>query len=100
MAAPIKKVEVFPYPNDDKYRGGAGFDLRCVALGRNGTINATGVEVYATEKVVTLTPITTRGVPGRCYIELPNDPAFLRALAEKAIQVADGATLAETPLTA
>ncbi len=42
-------------------------------LGRNGYFKCRGVDVWvdAEDGIVTLTPITSRGERGRCFLEIP-----------------------------
>ena len=75
------------FPNKGK-REWRGIPLHCLALGRNGTINAAGLEVLEQDDVVTLSAITSKGTVGRCYIELPKDSATLRSVAEALLEIA------------
>jgi hypothetical protein len=45
------------------------------ALGRNGYLRVKGLEVCVDGGLVTLRPITSRNVPGRCSIELDKSMA-------------------------
>ena len=42
-------------------------------LGRNGTFNCTGLAITGNDytKTLTIEPITSKDVTGRCYIEIP-----------------------------
>lgn len=42
-------------------------------LGRNGFFKASGVEVNSFEDTLILSPITTKGVVGRCQIHIPSE---------------------------
>jgi hypothetical protein len=54
------------------------------SYGRNRTIKTTGIVVQAMQKDVTLYPVTSRGsISHNAYLELPADPAVLRALAKE-----------------
>lgn len=52
------------------------------AMGRNGTMKCSGIEVMPTNgpadgrHTVMLTPLTSRGNPGNCWIELTNECAL------------------------
>lgn len=43
------------------------------SLGRNGYVHVTGIDIDAYDKIVRLTPINTRGLRTKCFIELPKD---------------------------
>ena len=75
------------YPNQGRHER-RGIPLRCLALGRNGTVNAAALEILEQQDVVTLSPVTTRGAVGRCWIELPRDSATLRAVADVLNEIA------------
>lgn len=51
------------------------------ALGRNGTMDITGVIVTDRSEHVSLAPITSKGKEGRCVIEIPKNRATLTAVA-------------------
>ena len=70
------------YPDEGRYdEGGLGY--RCEAMGRNGSMYVAALEVRELNKVVSLTPITSRGLAGRCCIEIPKDAATLRSIARE-----------------
>jgi hypothetical protein len=52
---------------------GGRVKLYTTSLGRNGTINTRGLVIHSRPSVITLTPITSRGLMGRCYIEVHQD---------------------------
>lgn len=63
------------------------FKKRITAFkGRNGVMKCSGVEVYRGGDLSTmwLSPLTSRGVVGRCYIEVPVEdiPALIKAIRE------------------
>lgn len=61
-------------------------------MGRNGYFHSTAVEVTAMScGLIALQPITSRNRVARCVIELPDDPATLRALAQVLIDLAASA---------
>jgi hypothetical protein len=73
---------------------------RTAFLGRNGYFKSTGVSIYKDDSTVwfdaspetkpvpriILEPITSRGVTGRCCIEIPLEaiPKFIKALKKEA----------------
>ena len=75
------------YPNDGRHAR-QGIALRCLFLGRNGAFHASGLEVTEHNDVVTMTPITGKGRPARCFIEIPKDAETLRALAARLLAIA------------
>src|SRR5512137_651482 len=40
-------------------------------IGRNGCFKSTGLDILKLGNVVTIQPITSKGVAGRCMIEIP-----------------------------
>ena len=58
-------------------------------LGRNGTFKCRGVELLATGDDLSITPITSRGITGRCDISIPQEaiPQLIEKL--KALLPAD-----------
>jgi len=52
---------------------------KCVAIGRNGTMNCVGLNISVRlrpgdgKHIIDLTPINSRGLPGHCVIEYPVD---------------------------
>ena len=68
-------------------------DFRIYALGRNGHINVTALEVSCDAELVRLTPHSSRGLSPSSYIEMPNDPAVLRSLAHQLLQLANDASV-------
>lgn len=47
------------------------------ALGRNGWMNCTGLNIHQCRNYIALCPITSRNKEGRCQIELPSSPQVL-----------------------
>jgi len=47
------------------------YDRNVNFIGRNGYFKASGLDIYANESIVILQPITSKGVTGRCSIEIP-----------------------------
>jgi len=43
------------------------------ALGRNGSFKCTGFSFWKRDKTTTIIPITSKGMEGRCEIEVPNE---------------------------
>ena len=64
-------------------------NFRGEALGRNGSVFATALDVCETDEVITLKPITGKGRPARCFIEIPKDPETLRSLATRLLEIAN-----------
>ncbi|MCC5613140.1 hypothetical protein LC612_42310 [Nostoc sp. CHAB 5834] len=62
-----------------------------VALGRNGVMAVKAIQLFVNKfvKKLTLEPINSRGVVGRCSIEVPLNREVLYALAAKITEVAD-----------
>jgi hypothetical protein len=63
------------------------FNEQTEFLGRNGTFRCAGIEVQecsASARTILLCPITSKGIEGRCWIEMPKDdiPALIDALKE------------------
>lgn len=58
-----------------------------VSLGRNGSINTSGVVIYALAKnsagpgFVNIRPLTKDGKVGNCIVAVPSDPNTLKMLA-------------------
>ena len=44
-------------------------------LGRNGTFIASGVDIFSNfpGDAITIQPLTSRGIPGRSWVEIPTD---------------------------
>ena len=42
-------------------------------LGRNGSFLCNGIEVFAERGTVSLSPITSRGLRGRCSLDVPQE---------------------------
>lgn len=57
------------------------------SLGRNGYFRTTGAEISCGPGYVTITPLTSKGEPGRCEIAIPMQD--IRAVAEALIRIAD-----------
>jgi len=57
-------------------------------IGRNGYFKAIGIEIYQ-GGVIVLQPTTTKGLTGRCSIEIPNNPETLRQIAEELNRIAN-----------
>lgn len=59
----------------------------CISIGRNGQIKTTGLFVTDCCEVVTVIPMTSRGEPGNCRIEIPKrDVAAAIAALRKAVK--------------
>lgn len=70
-------ITTINYPNKGKKQNGN----TCTSLGRNGSMQTTGLEVMVTHDSINLAPINSYGYAGRCSIELPKDTATLSQLA-------------------
>jgi len=52
---------------------------KCVAVGRNGTMNCIGLNISVRlrsgdgKHIIDLTPVNSKGLPGHCVIEFPAD---------------------------
>ena len=48
------------------------YTSRCLFLGRNGMYKQAGIiAVLSRNKCISLTPITCKGFPARCFVEVP-----------------------------
>jgi hypothetical protein len=81
-----------PYPYEGRHTTAFGIN-RAQALGRNGVMYATGVRIFSTGSTVVISPVHTRG-PGRCWIEIPSDPATLNQIADQLRAIAKEAVAA------
>lgn len=72
---------IISYPRDPTDR-----DL--VSLGRNGTMFTRGLSIEHYGICISLQPVTSKGIPGRCRIELPSDPTTLTQIANHLIHIA------------
>jgi len=50
-----------------------GSKADCISMGRNGTMQTTGLEIMSMEHrgAIRLTPINSKGLAGNCFIEVP-----------------------------
>jgi len=62
--------------------GGAVTELSTLAMGRNGTVKCTGLDLLINDTQVTIYGVNSRNTRSRCWIEIPADPATLRKVAE------------------
>jgi hypothetical protein len=47
-------------------------EVRCIFLGRNGTYKQAGMYISCTKNGnIVFNPITFKGFPARCYVEIP-----------------------------
>lgn len=62
-----------------------------VALGRNGLMMVKAIQLFVNKFVnkLTLEPINSRGIVGRCSIDVPLNREVLYALAARITEVAD-----------
>ena len=58
------------------------FPTTTTAMGRNGVMQMTALDLYAGDDELTLIPITSRGIQGNCYLRIPLSaiPALIQAL--------------------
>jgi hypothetical protein len=80
-------VEEIIFPKDSLHDG-------LQAFGRNGYMKCHGLEVSDIWEAVELTPITSRGNAGRCFIRIPYSsiPNLIAALRQIFISSRKGAT--------
>lgn len=58
-------------------------DKNLVSLGRNGDINTTGLEIFCPinpPEYVELTPLTSKGLLGRCRIRIPLEQETIQSI--------------------
>lgn len=53
--------------------GKVEFSRETSSLGRNGYMRTSGIylSVWKTQPILELYPLTSKGAPGRCYIQIP-----------------------------
>ena len=58
------------------------FPTTTTAMGRNGVMKMTALALSAASDELILTPVTSRGVEGNCYLRVPASaiPALIQAL--------------------
>lgn len=57
-------------------------------LGRNGMGRQHGLEIFEMNHLVVLTPITSKGSPARCSMEIPLDGEILEQTANELLRIA------------
>ena len=53
-----------------------------LCLGRNGEIKASGILIRDLDGCIEVQPLTSRGIPARCLVQVPSDQRVLSQIAE------------------
>ncbi|MWL91838.1 MULTISPECIES: hypothetical protein [Cupriavidus] len=58
------------------------FESLELCLGRNGEVKTSGLLIRDLDGYIEMQPLTSRGVPARCLMQIPSDQRVLNQMAE------------------